>query len=144
MSAIRFFLPMIPPTITQQEHKVAVVNGKARFYDPPELKAARQMFTAALLEYKPERKIQGPVRLVTKWIWPMEMSEEGQMNIMDIAGKDYFVWKTTKPDTDNLIKLFKDCMTKAGFWKDDCQVVSEITEKMFSFQPGIFVEVTQL
>ena len=40
---IEFFLPMIPPTVTQQEHKVVVSKktGKSRFYDPPELKAAR-------------------------------------------------------------------------------------------------------
>ena len=37
-----FFMAMVPPTITQQEHKVAVINGKPEFYDPPELKVARQ------------------------------------------------------------------------------------------------------
>ena len=30
-----FFLAMNPPTVTHQEHKVAVVNGKPVFYDPP-------------------------------------------------------------------------------------------------------------
>ena len=41
---IEFFIAMNPPTITYQEHKVAVVHGKPVFYDPPELKAARQKF----------------------------------------------------------------------------------------------------
>ena len=144
MTIINFFLPMIPPTVTQQEHKIAVVNGKAKVYDPPELKSARQKFISALREHKPKVKILGPVRLITKWIWPLEMLDPGQMNLMDLTGENYFVWKTTKPDTDNMIKLFKDCMTKVGFWKDDCQVVSEITEKMFANQPGIYVEVVQL
>ena len=39
---IEFFMPMIPPTVTQQEHKVTVSRktGRVVFYDPPELKAA--------------------------------------------------------------------------------------------------------
>lgn len=37
-----FFLAMNPPTVTHQEHKITVVKGKPIFYDPPELKAARQ------------------------------------------------------------------------------------------------------
>ena len=30
-------------------------------------------------------------------------------------------YRTTKPDTDNLQKLLKDCMTATGFWTDDAQ-----------------------
>ena len=42
---------------------------------------------------------------------------------------DKFEPKDTKPDTDNLQKLLKDCMTAVGFWVDDAQVCSELTEK---------------
>ena len=38
---LTFFLPIIPPTVTHQEKKVAVKNGKPIFYEPPELKDAR-------------------------------------------------------------------------------------------------------
>ena len=51
----------------------------------------------------------------------------------------------TRPDTDNLQKLLKDCMTRCGFWKDDAQVVREIVEKRWSDEPtGIFVEIKSL
>ena len=53
-------------------------------------------------------------------------------------------WKVTKPDTDNLIKLFKDCMTRTHYWQDDAQVCSEITEKFFGERPGIYVRVEQI
>ena len=43
-----------------------------------------------------------------------------------------------------MLKLFKDCMTKVGFWKDDAQVASEIIEKRFCDTPGIFVEIFPL
>lgn len=32
-----FFMAMEPPTITHQEHKVTIVNGRPVFYDPPEV-----------------------------------------------------------------------------------------------------------
>ena len=50
---IQFFMPMEPPTVTHQEHKVSVVNGKPVFYDPPELKRARQKIIGHLCKYKP-------------------------------------------------------------------------------------------
>ena len=73
----------------------------------------------------------GPIRLITKWCYPGGKHKDGE-------------WKITKPDTDNTIKLFKDCMTKTGFWKDDAQVASEITEKFWAEIPGIFVRVISL
>ena len=49
---IEFFLPMVPPTVTAQEHKVTVANGKPRFYDPPKLSAARSKLTGALAYHR--------------------------------------------------------------------------------------------
>ena len=37
-----FFMAMVPPTVTHQEKQVRVAGGKPVFYEPPELKAARQ------------------------------------------------------------------------------------------------------
>lgn len=53
-------------------------------------------------------------------------------------------YRITKPDTDNLNKLLKDCMTAAGFWKDDAQVASEICEKFWAEVPGIYVCVEKI
>lgn len=137
-----FFLPMVPPTVTQQEHAIRVVKGKPVVYDPPELKLARGKFMALLgreqqrlnrsVMGEPLMPLEGPVRLVTKWVWPSE------------GGCEDGTWKVTKPDTDNLIKLFKDCMTRVGFWVDDAQVCSEITEKFWGAQPGIYVRIEAL
>ena len=51
----------------------------------------------------------------------------------------------TKPDTDNLQKLLKDCMTRVGFWEDDAQVAREVIEKRWSDEPcGIYIEIEPL
>lgn len=71
------------------------------------------------------------VRLITKWCFPKQNHENGEYRI-------------TKPDTDNLQKMLKDCMTKVGFWKDDALVASEITEKFWADQPGIYIRIEEL
>ncbi len=128
----QFFLPMVPPTVTHQEHKIRVVNGKPKFYEPQELKNARAKLMAHLSLHQPDAPATGAVRLVVKWLFP-------------ITGEHYDgEWKTSKPDTDNLQKLLKDCMTAVGFWADDAQVASEITEKFWAANSGIYICVEEL
>ena len=130
-----FFMAMIPPTITAQEHKIVIRNGKPFYYDPPELMAARQKLTNHLASHRPLTGcVSGPIELTTTWCFHTEDSRlDGTL-------------KTTKPDTDNLNKLLKDCMTQLGFWNDDAQVCREIIEKYWvkTSPSGIFVRIRQL
>lgn len=129
-----FFMAMIPPTITAQEHKIVIRKGKPFYYDPPELMAARQKLTDHLAAHRPESWIGGPIELTTTWCFHTEDSR--------LDG----TFKITKPDTDNLNKLLKDCMTQLGFWNDDAQVCREIIEKYWvkTSPAGIFVRIRQL
>lgn len=130
---IKFFLPMKePPSVTAQMHRVKKTNQNIFFYDSPEMKAVKTKFMGLLLPYRPEIPLVGPIQLVTKWIWPANNKHK--------VGE----YKTTRPDTDNLIKAFKDCMTQVGYWNDDAQVASEITQKFWGDVPGIYVEVSSL
>ena len=128
---MEFFMPMIPPTATHQEKQVRVVKGKPVFYDPPELASARSKLTAHLAGHRPERKLKGAVRLVVKWCFPRGQHGDGEYRI-------------TKPDTDNLQKLLKDCMTAVGFWQDDAQAACEIVEKFWAEVPGIYICVEEI
>jgi len=130
---IEFFMPMVPPTVTAQERKVRVVRGKPVFYDTPEINAARTKIEGHLGPHVPADAMSGPVRLITKWCFPCDRN--AHMN-----GQ----WRDTRPDTDNLQKLLKDCMTHVGFWIDDAQVASEITEKFWADVPGIYIRLEEL
>lgn len=127
-----FFMTMLPPTVTYQEKQVHVVNGKPVFYEPQELKVARTKLEASLAQYRPNQKYTGPVELVSTWCFPIRGDHKNGEPM------------TNKPDTDNLVKLLKDCMTKVGFWKDDSLVVREIIEKFWADIPGIYIRVTEL
>lgn len=128
---VEFFMHIIPPTATQQEHKVRVVRGKPIFYDPPELQAAREKLLANLAAHKPDIPFSCGVQLITKWCFPCGRHADGE-------------YRVTKPDTDNLQKLLKDCMTAVGFWADDALVASEITEKFWAAVPGIYINIQEL
>lgn len=126
-----FFMAMIPPTVTHQEKKVSVKNGRPVFYEPPELKDARSKLMAYLSQHVPKHNYTTGVRLVVKWCFPKGKHKNGE-------------YRTTKPDTDNLQKLLKDCMMAVGFWKDDAVVASEICEKFWADMPGIYIRIEEL
>lgn len=125
---IEFFMAMKPPTTTAQQHKIS--NG--RFYDPPELKAAKAKLRDHLIPHRPDKPLDGALRLVVKWCFP-------------ITGKHHDgEYKYTKPDTDNLNKVLKDLMEDLGFFVNDSRVASEIIEKFWSEIPGIYIRLEEL
>ncbi len=129
---MEFFLNIDPPTVTAQEHKVRVSGGKPRFYDTAKLKRARATFEKQLAKYRPAVPIMGAVELKVDWYFFTKTHRDG-------------VWRTTRPDTDNLQKLLKDCMTRTGFWIDDAQVCVEmITKRWAKKNPGIRIRVVSI
>lgn len=126
-----FFLKLVPPTVTAQMHKVAMRGGKPVFYDPPALESARELLTVMLKRHRPREPYSGGVRLTVRWLFPRGRHRDGE-------------WRITRPDTDNLQKLLKDCMTRCGFWKDDALVASETAEKLWAEAPGIYVKIEEL
>ncbi len=125
----RFRLKMQPPTVTAQEHKIDTRGSRPRFYDPPELKETRSKLTAYLSDHAPAMMYHEPLVLYVKWLYQSDTHKHGE-------------WRSSKPDTDNLQKLLKDCMTQARFWKDDALIVKEDVEKRWvNHHPGIYIEI---
>jgi Holliday junction resolvase RusA-like endonuclease len=130
---MKIFLLLDPPTITAQQHKLTLVKNRPIFYKPEKLKQARSIIIKHLKPFKPIQPMEGPIKLDVIWRFP-----RGKKN-------KHFEWRVTKPDTDNLQKMLKDCMTDVGFWIDDAQVVVEHVEKLWSDDPtGIAIEIEVL
>ena len=130
---MEFCIAMNPPTSTAQMKKIRVVKNRPILYDPPEVKEARNALSAHLAVHKPEKPMVGPVSLRVIWLFPKGKSHRN--------GE----WRVTKPDTDNLQKLLKDCMTRCGSWKDDAQVGCEYVEKRWADDPcGLYIEASEL
>lgn len=80
----------------------------------------------------PPEPYTGALRVVVKWCFPVKAKHrDGE-------------WHTNKPDADNLCKALYDIMSRLGFWKDDRQIASSITEKFWAEIPGIYVRIEVL
>lgn len=128
---IDFFIPGEPPTVTAQEKGLAtrIVRGRhvPYAYETPELKRTREWFIWQLGGHIPNQTPKGPVRLWTIWTWtPKGKHKPG-------------TFRDTKPDTDNVIKLFKDAMADCHFFENDSRVVDERVIKRWGTKPGIRV-----
>lgn len=135
-SALQFFLPGPPPTVTDQTRALGVNRrtGKPYVYQTDQLRQARAALRDALTPHAPSSPMRGPVRLMVKWCFPVPRT----------GGHHSGEYKPTRPDTDNLQKALKDEMTRLRFWRDDAQVASEIIEKFWSDVPGIFIRVEEM
>ena len=131
-ASMDFTINIEPPRATHQEKAVAVVKGRPVFYERKSLKDARRLLMESLQPYAPETPLDGALSLYTRWQFKTKVKK------LDGA------YKTTKPDTDNLVKLLKDCMTDCGFWHDDAQIAKEVIEKVWDMEPCIVVQIDKL
>lgn len=130
---IEFFMAMKIPSATHQEKKWFVgKDGKPHTYEPEKVQSARAKFEAYLAGHIPETPLCGALGLTTKWVYPAT------------ANHPENTWKETKPDTDNLVKLLKDVMTRSHFWKDDQQIAHEVIDKFYGRIPGIYIFIEEL
>ncbi len=123
----RFFLyfdTMPKGTAQQVRHN----SRTGSYFKDKKLASTEAQFLAALKPHAPKTPSDKPIRL-SVWFY------------FDVKQKN--LWgklKTTRPDTENYLKLFKDCMTKLGYWRDDAQVCDEHTYKYYAEKACIVVD----
>jgi len=130
---MRFVLDIEPPRTTAQQKRIVFRgDGRPQFYDGARLSQARGTLRSALFENKPKEPMQGCLALKVQWLFSTP------------DGRKWGKWKRTRPDTDNLQKMLKDEMTRAGYWKDDAQVCVEHVEKAWDIDGRIVIEIEEL
>ena len=136
---LHFFLNFEPdiPTMTHQVGLRAGTNrkGKAYLYKDRSYENLESLYDSKLVKFAPEVPFGANTQLRTMWVFSSG-NPEGEPE-----------YRNEKPDTDNLVKLLKDRMTKCGFWKDDSHVVRETIEKLnapSTMQHGIYVWISTI
>lgn len=133
MTKIKFFVELdhIPSTSAQQKG-VQVRGGRPFFYTKQKVQDVKDLYTLLLRTHRPEQPLAGALRLIVKFYYPVKRPhKDGEP-------------KTTRPDTDNMIKLLKDVATACGYWIDDAQIADERVVKAYSDPSGIWFEVEQI
>lgn len=125
-----FFMMMKIPTVTAQEKQINKKTGT--LYSPGKVEDVKEKYLAHLDKYKPQRLFYPPISLRICFMFHSDKVEQPTPKI-------------TKPDTDNMLKLLKDCMTIKNFWKDDAHVTIEQISKYWVPGPeGILIEVEEV
>lgn len=112
------------PTVTAQEKGIDF--KRKRVYTKPEVTAVKNIYIAMLMKHRPARPLVGAVALKVAFRFPVTKThKDGE-------------YKITKPDTDNMLKLLKDCCTTCNYWSDDSQVCIELVTKRYMNDSGIY------
>lgn len=97
------------------------------YFKDKKLANAESEFIKALMPHAPVEPSDKPIKLSVYFYFDVKNKK--------LWGKP----KDTRPDTENYLKLFKDCMSKCKWWNDDAQVVDEHIKKYYAEKATIFV-----
>lgn len=88
--------------------------------------------------------LEGPLEVVTTFfIYPPEYIQK--LKYAKESLDNEMIWSYTRPDLDNYVKAVYDSISDSGVvWKDDGQVAKMSSEKRYSLNPRIEVEIKPL
>lgn len=131
MKKIDIQLDIVPPSVTHQSKKIVRIGNHGKLANTKQLNAVIDMYTALLRPYVPEKPMTGAININMWFTYPMPKKRKA-------------VFKTTKPDWDNLAKTLQDVMTKMGFWVDDSQIIFAIISKTYGDQGCVSISVAEV
>lgn len=114
------------PKGTAQQKGVYVRNGKPYFYTKDKVENAKALFMRELIPNRPKKPSVEAIKLTVIFYFDVKNRS--------LWGKP----KTTKPDTENYLKLLKDCM-EGLFFVNDAQIVDEHVKKYYAEKATIAV-----
>ena len=130
---IEFFKEFIPPKTTVQQRRQNKFGG----YLHDTGKIARATWKAIVEPYRPETPMCGAIALSIAITWPhtkRSRTESGKRNTPVVA-------KTTRPDSDNIVKMILDVMQETGFFHDDSQIFDMHISRYYGDIAGVFISI---
>ncbi len=129
---IKFFTPLIPPTVTHNDLEPFMRKGKPSIRKSEALKDAEAKWEAHLARFAPDTPLCGPLKADLMLCWPTDGKHE--------QGSP----KETKPDLDNTEKTVWDVCEKLGFYGTDAQIVEKHVVKMWSDPAGVYMKLEEV
>lgn len=138
MTDLEFFCPCVPPTKTAQQKRVNHSTGA--FFKDKAGQAAVHTLQAVLVPHRPPEPISGLVALSVDVVWPFtagDLSTKAKRELcsyglMAVGGK---------PDLDNWVKSFQDCLVALRFIERDELVCALHVRKFRGKNPGIYCKI---
>jgi len=132
-------IPGKPIPQIRHRHRVIQAKGKKAFattYDPlsKEKESTRLWLRANVKAEDIDRVYLLPITLSIVFVMPRPLAHYGtgkNSNLIKAFAPKFHI---AKPDTDNLLKYYKDCMSKLVY-HDDSQVFFDMTMKVYGNYP---------
>jgi Holliday junction resolvase RusA-like endonuclease len=122
----------IEPPRTTSQGKRAVRAGKGiRFFRSAEHQKDIDKLKLELWPYKPRVPASGPLGLSLIYVYPFKATEKSVYRSLGYA------WHDTRPDCDNIAKVFIDVLAEEQFMINDSQIVQLRVEKQRQKEPRI-------
>ncbi len=127
-------LKCVPPSVTAQQKRIRVVNGKPVFFHGARMRREAQTWAALLAPYAPKTPWFGPISLTISLTWPhlKKTRKNDRRTLMP---------KTTKPDAGNAVKHLEDVLVKLGFMNDDAQIAHLEVTKWFGPEESVGIRI---
>jgi len=113
------------------------IGSFVRTYNP-DYKAHQKIRQEIMQQYQ-DKPLTGPLKVKFTFLFAPPMASMKKTQAM-LDGR---IYKTTKPDTSNMIKLYEDLMNKIVY-KDDAQIVYEKGFKKYALEEKTIIEITEL
>lgn len=133
-----FFIRCNPPKATAQQKGIVVVGGKPRHFKKKHVREAESDLLSLLSPHRPNGAAEGPVMLSVLWIYPWRSAEPRKNRALGFLPSD------KRPDSDNILKMLKDCLGRLHYWGDDSQVAWEQILKGWGDRPGFGIIVAPI
>ena len=138
---IEFKINCIPPKSTHQSGlRIMKKRDGSQFvgkFDTGKSKKIQKELTYFFQEHTPITPLEGPLRLMVKWVYPYRKAEP-KKNLHSP------IWCDTRPDCDNLVKGINDIMGRLGYYTDDGQISHLDFQKMWAKDFGIYIKLKEL
>lgn len=135
-----FFIIIDPPRTTHQSGQTIMRRKDGSVFIGQNQKARRLAKKIAVLlkPHAPPQPFTKGIAITIHWQYPWRKSEPKYKRTQGVLPC------LTRPDADNLAKLFLDALGKAGFFKDDAQVFDLRFLKLYADKPGIHCSIVEI
>lgn len=138
---IEFTIPGRPKAWQRAVPFVDKRTGRMIKATPKDMQAAQKdVATLCRFAMRTAKPMTGAVRLELLFVYAIPPSWPAWKKA---AAKEGKVWKTSRPDVDNLVKLVMDALNDIA-WRDDCQIVRLSPGKRYGSPERTEVRITEL